>query len=337
MPVDPRFYAPLGALTLQDIADCADAELSAASETTITGLAAFDVAGPNDICFHDAGSQAIGETNAEAGACFCTRAQAQKLPVGVPALITAYPRRSFAIAAAALFQPISTDQSAKPIDMSAQIAESAVIAPGVVIGAGAVIGERTIVSANAVIGAGVQIGHDCYIGAHASVRCALIGNHVRLLAGARIGETGFGVTPGPDGLEDAPHYGRVILQDHVTIGANSCIDRGALGDTIIGERTKIDNLCQIAHNVVIGRGVVMAAFAGISGSVSIGDHSRLGGRVGIADHVHVGEGASLAASAGLFRDVPDGETWGGTPAKPAKQWMRELAWLQKQSKARKKT
>lgn len=337
MPVDPRFYAPLGALTLQEIADSADADLRTASEITITGLAPFEAASPNDICFHDAGSKAVGKTNPNAGGCFCSRADAEKLPAGVAALISAYPRHSFAMAAAALFQPIMADHTAERIHASAHIAESAIIEPGAVIGAGSAIGERTVISANAVIGPGVQIGHDCYIGAHVSVRCALIGNHVRFLAGARIGETGFGVTPGPDGLEDAPHYGRVILQDHVTIGANSCIDRGALGDTIIGERTKIDNLCQVAHNVVIGRGVVMAAFGGISGSVIIGDHSRLGGRVGIADHVHVGEGASLAASAGLFRNVPDGETWGGTPAKPAKQWMRELAWLQKQSKVRKKT
>jgi UDP-3-O-[3-hydroxymyristoyl] glucosamine N-acyltransferase len=164
----------------------------------------------------------------------------------------------------------------------------------------------------------------------------LLGDHVTLLAGARIGEAGFGVMAGPAGSEDAPHYGRVILQDHVTVGANACIDRGVFGDTIIGERTKIDNLCQIAHNVVLGRSVIVAAFGGISGSVRVGDGSMLGGRVGIADHVTVGEGVSLAASAGLFRDVGPGETWGGTPAKPIRQWMREVAWLNKQTAPRKR-
>jgi UDP-3-O-[3-hydroxymyristoyl] glucosamine N-acyltransferase len=164
----------------------------------------------------------------------------------------------------------------------------------------------------------------------------LLGDHVTLLAGARIGETGFGVMPGPQGLEDAPHFGRVILQDRVTVGANACIDRGVFADTIIGERTKIDNLCQIAHNVVLGRSVIVAAFGGISGSVKVGDGSMLGGRVGIADHVTVGEGVSLAASAGLFRDVAPGETWGGTPAKPIRQWMREVAWLNKQAAAKKR-
>jgi UDP-3-O-[3-hydroxymyristoyl] glucosamine N-acyltransferase len=141
--------------------------------------------------------------------------------------------------------------------------------------------------------------------------------------------------PGPKGAEDAPHYGRVILQDHVTVGANSCIDRGVFDDTIVGERTKIDNLCQIAHNVVLGRSVLVAAFGGISGSVQVGDGAMLGGRVGIADHVKVGEGVSLAASAGLFRDIEAGETWGGTPAKPIRQWMREVAWLQKNANPKK--
>ncbi len=142
---------------------------------------------------------------------------------------------------------------------------------------------------------------------------------------------------GPEGAEDAPQYGRVILQDHVTVGANSCIDRGAFDDTIIGEHTKIDNLCQIAHNVVTGRSVLMASFAGISGSVTIGDGTMLGGRVGIADHVKIGEGAQIAASAGVFREIPSGETWGGTPAKPIRQWMKEVAWLQKQTSGGKKT
>ena len=211
-----------------------------------------------------------------------------------------------------------------------------ITSPGAVIGPGAAVGEGTIVRPNAVIGPGVQIGRNCVIGANASVHCALLGDHVTLLAGARIGETGFGVMPGPQGLEDAPHFGRVILQDRVTVGANACIDRGVFADTIIGERTKIDNLCQIAHNVVLGRSVIVAAFGGISGSVRVGDGSMLGGRVGIADHVTVGEGVSLAASAGLFRDVAPGETWGGTPAKPIRQWMREVAWLNKQAAAKKR-
>jgi UDP-3-O-[3-hydroxymyristoyl] glucosamine N-acyltransferase len=247
------------------------------------------------------------------------------------------PRHAHNVIARALFKPRhQLAQTRVAISPEAKVHPGADIGAGVVVGAGAAIGEGSVICPNVVIGPGVQIGRNGFIGAGASVHCALLGDHVTLLAGARIGETGFGVTPGPNGLEDAPHFGRVILQDHVTVGANTCIDRGVFADTIVGERTKIDNLCQIAHNVVLGRSVIVAAFGGISGSVRVGDGSMLGGRVGIADHVKVGAGVSLAGSAGLFRDVADGETWGGTPAKPIRQWMREVAWLAKQTSARKR-
>ena len=128
----------------------------------------------------------------------------------------------------------------------------------------------------------------------------------------------------------------MIIQDHVTIGSNTCIDRGAFDDTMIGERTKIDNLVQIAHNVIVGRNVMIASFTGISGTSTIGDGVAMGGRVGIKDHVHIGAGAKIAASAGIMRDIPAGETWGGIPAKPLRQYFREVSWLEKQVAAKKK-
>jgi UDP-3-O-[3-hydroxymyristoyl] glucosamine N-acyltransferase len=191
-----------------------------------------------------------------------------------------------------------------------------------------------VIGANTVIGPGVAIGREAAISANVTLGCALLGDRVTILAGAVIGEAGFGATVGAQGLIDIPQLGRVILQDGVTVGANSCIDRGAFDDTVIGENTKIDNLVQIAHNVRVGRNCVMAAHTGISGSVTIGDGAQLGGRVGIADHVTIGAGARLAASAGVMHDIGPGETWGGFPAQPIRGWMRETAWLRKMSSRR---
>jgi UDP-3-O-[3-hydroxymyristoyl] glucosamine N-acyltransferase len=207
--------------------------------------------------------------------------------------------------------------------------EGVFIAPGAVIGPGVRIGAGTEIGANAVIGPGVAIGRDGVIGANVTIGFALLGDRVRILAGAVIGEPGFGATAGAKGVIDVPQLGRVIIQDGVTIGANTCVDRGAFDDTVIGENTKIDNMVQIAHNVRIGRNCLMAAHTGISGSVVIGDGAAFGGRAGVADHVNIGDGAQIAAASGIFRDVPAKARWGGMPGQPLRQWMREVAWLSK--------
>jgi UDP-3-O-[3-hydroxymyristoyl] glucosamine N-acyltransferase len=202
-----------------------------------------------------------------------------------------------------------------------------VLGPGVVVGPAAQIGRGTRIGANTVIGPGVTIGRDCEIAPNVTIGFALIGDRVKILAGARIGEPGFGATVGPKGLIDIPQLGRVIVQDGVSIGANTTVDRGAFDDTVIGENTKIDNLVQIAHNVHVGRNCVMAAHTGISGSVTIGDGAQFGGRAGVADHVTIGAGARVGAAAGVMKDIPAGETWGGMPARPIRHWLKETAWL----------
>nr|WP_225908118.1 UDP-3-O-(3-hydroxymyristoyl)glucosamine N-acyltransferase [Hyphomonas sediminis] len=326
----------MGALTLEEIAGSTGATLFGDGSKSITGVASAANAMAAEIAFVDGDGKSTPELSSNLSAVFVNAATRVYAPEGVAILETPFPRHAHGIVAKAMFRPRHLLPSgAERVSEHAQIHSNAVVQPGAIVGPGAAVGEGSVIGANAIIGPGVQIGRNTHIGAAASIYCALVGDNVTVLAGARIGETGFGVLVGPSGAEDAPHFGRVIIQDNVTIGANTCIDRGMFEDTIIGERTKIDNLCQIAHNVVLGRGVIVAAFGGISGSVRVGDGSMLGGRVGIADHVKVGERVSLAASAGLFRDVDAGETWGGTPAKPIRQWMREVAWLQKQTNPKK--
>ena len=183
----------------------------------------------------------------------------------------------------------------------------------------------TTIAAGAVVGYRVFIGSNCYIGPGASVTHALIGDRVTLHAGARIGQDGFGYAMSAEGHLKIPQIGRVTIGNDVEIGANSTIDRGFLMDTMIGEGTKIDNLVQIAHNVVIGRHCIIVSQSGIAGSAELGDFVIMGAHSGVVGHVKVGRGALIAGMAHVKDDVEPGARMGGTPARPFKDWARELA------------
>jgi UDP-3-O-[3-hydroxymyristoyl] glucosamine N-acyltransferase len=220
------------------------------------------------------------------------------------------------------------------VDDDAMLESAVTLGEGVVVGPGAEIGRGSVIGPYSVIGPGVTLGRNCHIGSHVSIGFAMIGDRVRILSGARIGEAGFGVAPSREGPIDIPQLGRVIIQDNVTIGAGSCVDRGAWDDTVIGEGSKLDNLVHVGHNVRLGRNCLLAAYTGISGSVIVGDNVSFGGRAGVADHVTIGDGASIAAAAGVMKNVPPGEVWGGSPARPVRRWMRETAWLARMAHTR---
>jgi UDP-3-O-[3-hydroxymyristoyl] glucosamine N-acyltransferase len=325
---DPRFFEDLGPIPLAELAGRIGAELAdpGAGGRPIEGVAILSRAEAGTVTFLADRKHAAGLVATRAAACIVAARDQDVVPDGCVALVTPAPHAAYAAAARLLHRPRIL-QARAAVAADAELEDGVLLGSGVAIGSGARIGRGTVVGANSVIGPGVAIGRDCAISANVTIGFALIGDRVTLLAGAVVGEPGFGATVGAGGLVDIPQLGRVILQDGVSLGANSCVDRGAFDDTVIGENTKIDNLVQVGHNCRIGRNCVMAAHTGISGSVTIGDGAQLGGRVGIADHMTIGPGARLAAAAGVMSHVPAGETWGGFPARPRRQWLREAAWL----------
>lgn len=213
-----------------------------------------------------------------------------------------------------------------------QLGDAVSIGPGTVIGDGAVIGDNAWIEAHCVIGAGVSLGSDvhCYPGVTLYSGTTL-GHRVAIHAGARIGSDGFGYVYRDGAHQKIPHVGRCVVEDDVEIGANTCIDRGSIDDTVIGAGTRIDNLVHIAHNVRIGKLCLIMAQVGIAGSVHVGDGCILAGQVGVSGHHTIGSRATLAAQAGVFGDIPAGETWSGYPARPHKEQLRAHAALFKLS------
>lgn len=321
--IDTRFYESLGSQTVRALAP--SLEIGGDADRKVASAAPAERASPNDLCYYEPKAGAVLASSP--GACVITPAAAHLAPNAAALILSDRPRSLFARLVPLLVRPRGFAPAAPAIDPTAQLEEGVQLGHGVVVGPEARIGAGAQIGPNAVIGPGVAIGRRTRIGAGASIAFALVGDDVTILAGAVIGEQGFGVAGDASGPVDVPHLGRVIIQDKVTIGANSTIDRGVFDDTVIGEGAKLDNLCHVAHNCTIGRGVLIAAFAGISGSTVVGDGVTMGGRVGVADHRNIGAGATLAGGAAVFQDVPPGEVWSGYPAKPLRKWLRETAWL----------
>ncbi len=324
--------------SLLEIAELTSASLAAGfpTELVLVGVATLDRAGASELSFLDNSAYRKALQNTRAGACFVSAADAHLVPSGTVALVVGHPYGAFAKAAMALYpeaafpSPVFGRSGIFPgatVHAEARLESGISLDPGVVIGPGVEIGEGSTIGANTVIGPYVRIGRHCHIASNVTIIHSLIGNDVIIHSGVSLGQDGFGFAIGREGHSKVPQIGRVIVQDKVELGAQVTIDRGGVRDTIIGEGSKIDNMVHVAHNVVIGRHCLIAAQTGIAGSTEIGDFCVIGGQVGFNGHIKIGRGTQIAGGSSVIGDLPPGSKVGGYPAKPIKEWFREVAVL----------
>jgi len=330
----PGFFERAGPFTVDDVAAKLDVEIRGDGRITLTGIAPLSDASASELSFLNNRKYVPQLASSAAAACLVRPAFVVQLPDHMVGLLSADPYRSFALALRIFYPDALTPKIAdqahdQPIHPSASLEPGVRVEPGAIIGPEAMIGRGSVIAAGAVIGYRCAVGRDCFIGPQTTVSHSLLGDRVVVHAGARLGQDGYGFAMGAEGHLKVPQIGRVIVQDDVEIGANTTIDRGALKDTIIGEGTKIDNLVQIGHNVRMGRHCIIVAQTGISGSTELGDFVVMGGQSGAVGHIRIGTGAQIAGGSHPKEDVPPGARMGGTPARPLRQWGRELAVLKR--------
>jgi UDP-3-O-[3-hydroxymyristoyl] glucosamine N-acyltransferase len=309
-----------------EIATFLGAALEGDADRVVRGPAALDQAQADQVAFVSDGKYAVAATRTKAGVLLVQAGlsidAADAAIVRVPDARIAFQR------VLALFFP-AFDRFEPGIHDTAVVAEDAEIHPEATIGpcciveAGASIGARTILRGNVHVGAGTRIGADGHVYPNVAIRGGVsIGDRCIFHSGVVIGSDGFGFVRAGERYEKVAQVGGVRIGDDVEIGANSCIDRGALGDTVIGTGTKIDNLVHVAHNVQVGRNVLLIAQVGISGSVTIGDDAILAGQSAVAGHLHIGPGAHVGGRSGVLDDIPASSRVFGFPARRLRDSMR---------------
>lgn len=331
MGADPRFFLAHGPIALSAIAAAAGVTLAEGEDRLFADVAPLGDAGPQEVAFLEGRRMLAALRETRAGAVLVAAVAAKDVPAGCIALVTETPQLAYA-RVAALFHPrpvpVASIHPTAVVAPDARIGAGTEIGPHAVIGAGAEIGEGCVIGAQAVVGAGCVLGARSVLRAHASMEYCIAGANVVLHQGARVGNEGFGfITTKAGEHVTVPQIGRVILGDGVEIGANSCVDRGAGGDTVLGPGTRLDNLVQIGHNVKTGRGCVIVAQVGIAGSAELGDYVVVAAQAGLVGHIKVGAQARIGAQAGVMNDVPAATDVVGSPAWPARETLRAFARL----------
>ena len=321
-------------LTLQEIAKLSAGELDGDPARVITGAASLDEAVEGEIAFFNNPKYMPRLRKTRASAVFVPSDFAEKIPAAQ--IRVSDPSKAFEQVVLKLApKPIAFAPGVHPtavVDPNAKIGARVSIQPHVVIEAGVTIGDETVIGAGTYVGHETSIGQSCLVYPNVTIReRTKIGSRVIIHGGAVIGADGFGFEFKEGCQRKIPQLGTVQIDDDVEIGANTTIDRARFGRTWIQEGVKIDNLVQIAHNVVVGKHSVIAAQAGISGSVRVGERVSMAGQVGIVGHATIGDGTMIVAQSGVSKNIPGG-VWFGYPAVPLEEARRQIAWIHRLGK-----
>jgi UDP-3-O-[3-hydroxymyristoyl] glucosamine N-acyltransferase len=318
------------ALRVTEIAEWLGLPWEGEGEREIDGVAPLDTAGPSELTF--VSSPKFSEQAAQSAAGCLIVFPAYTNPSHQTLVRTPEPRAAFARVVARFHPPAAFEPGIHPsavISPEARLDPAVSVGPHVTIGAGARIGSRSRIGAGCSLGESVTIGAECLLHPRVTLYPGVtVGDRAILHSGCVLGADGFGFALAGDHYEKFPQVGRVILGNDVEIGANSCVDRAALGVTAIGDGTKLDNLVHIGHNCRIGRHVVIAAQTGLSGGVIVEDYAVIGGQVGIGDKARIERGAVLGSGAGVLTSkiVRRGQVMWGTPARPLKKYLEILSY-----------
>ena len=329
---DRVFYRNSGPYKLSEIAQNIGCEISTVvGDVPIHAVKSLSEAGPSDISFLSNKKYIAEFKTSRAFACIVPLDFAEESTSVL--LRAANPYHAYANILDMFYSPGKpTESKIMPtayVSDSARIGKNCYIGHNVVIEDEAEIGDDCIIESGSVIDYKVKIGNRARIDSNVSVSYSVIGGDVVILPGARIGQDGFGFSTDKGVHKKIYHTGRVIIGNNVEIGANSCIDRGSINDTIIEDLCRIDNLVQIGHNAYIKKGTILVAQVGIAGSSKVGSYCALGGQVGVAGHVTIADGVQIAGQGGVIQDIKEPGIMGGTPAVPIREWHRQTIMMKK--------
>ena len=320
---DIFFFVPKGPFNINELSD----DFSKISKKLkITDIKTLDKANSNNITFFNSLDYISLAKNTKAAACITSKNLEQYLPSECIKIVV----KNVLFSAAKIskkFYPDSDldypDTTLDNIDNISSKFSTVIFGKNILIGNNVKIGSKTYIGSNTIIEHNVKIGKNCLIGSNVTIKNTIIGNNVVIQDGCKIGVKGFGFIPIENKNFRFPHIGRVILNDNVELGANCTIDRGSIGDTVIGENTFLDNQVHMAHNVKLGKNCMVAGQVGFAGSSTIGDNVSIGGQAGVSGHLKIGNNVRIGGGSGVVKDIPSNTTVMGYPAVPLKEFLKK--------------